>query len=548
MKGLKNNKGSAFLTVLIAILFIGILGTSLLYLATTNYISKSMRYNSTDNFYTDEYGLAELTTALQNACANQSSCSAAVSYIKTNYMKTSGSIKYYDGAALTALIKDANKEANVVVDTAVDVNAGGVPVESNFIESKSSIKLKGLRITSTDENGYRSVITTDVTLFFEPKAGTMDVNSFSVLTDSPVELDNKVVIWAGNCFVGSGSGTTAVTVENQSVLNILGDKGIIHGDMNIEKGCIVTVTGDLTVYGDVNVSNGATFICTGNLWITGDVKGSGIKKVKSKKSGEAGDEVNGYDIDDDSVNDRKLATYIFDNIQAHCSCHSGSGTDAWHSISLNDILSSDNNIAGTGTTNTATETKPDGTTTTTTVNTRFGADSARSGEVSATDNMLLLESDSAHSSKCNIRDDISNSTIVSEKPIRFYDNYCSIYLTNMSSARYIATKEAYVMFKGNKDTKITISGHDYYFNEYSGTLPAYPNTGDNANFKEIEAASAANGTPQRYTYYDGTYNYVPAGYFIASDSSAIISKAFAATQGKQDPKNTYVIYNNWNKE
>ena len=55
MKKMNNNKGAAMVTVLIAVSFIIILATSLLYMTYMNYITKGLKYGSTGNFYVDEF-------------------------------------------------------------------------------------------------------------------------------------------------------------------------------------------------------------------------------------------------------------------------------------------------------------------------------------------------------------------------------------------------------------------------------------------------------------------------------------------------------------
>ena len=70
MKVLKNKKGAALVAVLIGILFIAILASSLLYMSTMNYQMKSMHQFSTDNFYTAEYAMDDMSIFLRPAQRN----------------------------------------------------------------------------------------------------------------------------------------------------------------------------------------------------------------------------------------------------------------------------------------------------------------------------------------------------------------------------------------------------------------------------------------------------------------------------------------------
>ena len=78
MKKLKNNKGVAFVTVLISITFITILAVSLLYMAYLNYLTKSMRSRANDNFYTGEFGVDEVAACLQQKAASVKSSGGGI--------------------------------------------------------------------------------------------------------------------------------------------------------------------------------------------------------------------------------------------------------------------------------------------------------------------------------------------------------------------------------------------------------------------------------------------------------------------------------------
>ena len=72
-KYLKNNRGAALVSVMIAVAFIAILASSLLYMAYSNYKMKIVNYESKANFYGTEHDMVVLSTAIRNSIANASS-------------------------------------------------------------------------------------------------------------------------------------------------------------------------------------------------------------------------------------------------------------------------------------------------------------------------------------------------------------------------------------------------------------------------------------------------------------------------------------------
>ena len=77
-----DNRGAGMVTVMVAIVFIGIMATSLCYMAYMNYLTKTMKYYSTDNFYTDEYALSDLTASLQQIVVSSDSIPAAINNLR----------------------------------------------------------------------------------------------------------------------------------------------------------------------------------------------------------------------------------------------------------------------------------------------------------------------------------------------------------------------------------------------------------------------------------------------------------------------------------
>ena len=72
-KFVNNNKGMAMVSVLIAVAFITILATALLYISFNNFQMKVVNYESKVNFYETEHDLVVASTAIRNAVYSNAS-------------------------------------------------------------------------------------------------------------------------------------------------------------------------------------------------------------------------------------------------------------------------------------------------------------------------------------------------------------------------------------------------------------------------------------------------------------------------------------------
>ena len=67
-----NNKGIAMVSILIAVAFVSIIGSSLLYICYKNFQMKVLSVRSKENFYETDGALVEVTTALRNELSSKS--------------------------------------------------------------------------------------------------------------------------------------------------------------------------------------------------------------------------------------------------------------------------------------------------------------------------------------------------------------------------------------------------------------------------------------------------------------------------------------------
>ena len=269
MKKLNNNKGVAFVTVLISITFITILAVSLLYMAYLNYLTKSMRTRSNDNFYTGEFSVDEVAACLQQKAAGGSDIATGKAQIKA---AVGGSVDSgtgtYDPAKVTSLINVANSDGSTIVVSSAD------PV---YVANGNSVQLKNLRFDTTDVNGFTSTIFTDMTVQFQSTPpGDFDINDFSVISDSIIAVDGSGQgsnNYAGCIYLRDSGEGYALRNDKKTLISLLCPVGILDGDLEIANGpSAVSIAGDVMVRGDVIVEDGCSLAVSGSLKISGELK------------------------------------------------------------------------------------------------------------------------------------------------------------------------------------------------------------------------------------------------------------------------------------
>ncbi len=294
MKKLKrNNKGVAMVIALIAILFISVLCSSLLYMSYLNNRMKTTRRYSTDNFYTAEYALDDMLSQIQQYASVQDDPRADLE----DFLSDDGST--LNTAHLQSLIGVA-ADMPGVFDDGGSIVVDSVYTSGNYSSSGSSIWLRGVRITSTTNEAsgsLKSSIVTDIELRFPAKAsGSGKLNDFSILTDSPIYITASSQYFCGDLYciandnetIGSG---VAFKVGGRGIVNVLGDFNFFDGDLVVEGNGVLYLSGNTYVHGDVKVANSATLTVGGTLYVKGDVDGT-ANKTSSGSIKDGGEGVN----------------------------------------------------------------------------------------------------------------------------------------------------------------------------------------------------------------------------------------------------------------
>ncbi len=278
MKFFKKNKGAAMVSVLIAITFIGILSTSLMFMAYMNYLTKATRHKSTDNFYTAEFGLDELATSLQEIAANSPDIATAKADMAAA-IDPNGDGKWSDNAStiVSTLMPHANKDAKIVL--AYNGVSGNEYSTSGQFEM-NGVEVKAIGYNGTPREGYESTIGTNLSVnFSSATGGPLDIYDFSLICDSPYDGSGGDTFFNGCVYLQGVSGNAVYThkdalVVSDGMTSFLGKRNIINGDITVKKGGVLNVVGDFQVNGKITVEQGGAVIGSGNFHVKNGITGT----------------------------------------------------------------------------------------------------------------------------------------------------------------------------------------------------------------------------------------------------------------------------------
>ena len=246
----KDNSGAALAMVIVIIAFIAILAAVLMFVAYAGFRMRTVDRQGKDNFYTAETVLDEINVGLQGEIS--AALSVAYEDIMINYsMENSANARnrrfrktYFD--ELTKKLQDPANTGSYDIDHLRqylsdeskgngDATRGGfvsygaivesdVTPESYVLEidaNKTRLLLKDLRVSYVNENGYVSIISTDIRIDlpsfnFSQAAALPALDSCALIADDTLFMVNetnggsitvKGDAYAGQMIVGTPDGT-----------------------------------------------------------------------------------------------------------------------------------------------------------------------------------------------------------------------------------------------------------------------------------------------------------------------------------------------------
>ncbi len=209
-KIIKDNKGSAIVMVLVAIAFVGILASMVMYGTFMNYQVKVMDWHAKENFYSAQMAMDEIRAGLQNHVSNAFSIAyleALEDYgmdeidrrsrfqqkymeVLSSYLRKEGSSGKYDLETLQSFV---SQPAKAVLSSSEDCT---------MVSYTDGLRLKGVTVTYTDEDEYVSIIDTDFLLQI-PELNLGNAYEYPEITDCVLIANEKLVAYSRADIQGS---------------------------------------------------------------------------------------------------------------------------------------------------------------------------------------------------------------------------------------------------------------------------------------------------------------------------------------------------------
>ncbi len=298
---LKNNRGAALVSIMVAVAFVTILATAILSMSYNNFRMKVVNYESKANFYETEQRLTMMSTTLRN---NVMSSSTPLTEIKTLTGVPDGGDRYradkVAALAFPGTTPSQGENSSSVVGPNGDTFYFTAQAGANYEEADQGaglkkITLKGVTIRQVESRTKNeNTIKTDLVMYIresDAPAAIGGIGEFSVLSDAPLSSDidygTRINMFGNAFFMGMdfkgdhtapgtvADGKAALVLSGNCVYNVLGDYNFAYGDIVLnENASLNIIGGSLTVYGNIYLNGNSTLTCTGRLYMPCAEKGS----------------------------------------------------------------------------------------------------------------------------------------------------------------------------------------------------------------------------------------------------------------------------------
>lgn len=166
-----NNEGSALVTVLIVALFISILATTILYLASRNYIMKQTDRKNKESFYENEAVVETIKAHLEVMASKAYEEAFGTTLSRYASVDTNArNVTFFDGfinsftnqwnadVALSPGFYDGLQSANPLIQS---ISHGSLDTADATASGKRAVYVRGVTVEYENTEGYYSKITTD---------------------------------------------------------------------------------------------------------------------------------------------------------------------------------------------------------------------------------------------------------------------------------------------------------------------------------------------------------------------------------------------------
>lgn len=346
----KDDGGSAFIFVVIGVMFVSIVGATVLSVATNYVTTVIVDHYSTDNFYQTEGYLSEIRSGIEEIAgkANEKAYLEVVEHYTspkmTSQMKTIYGKKY-----LTGIVRKLNHDALVPTETSAEIkdieskpaadstvttdweqlsmdlikkmstNPGtlGSTYGTNDLryrfeydkdEKELYLVIRGLIIKYTDETGYRSSVKTDIRIgvpdyAFEGNRTYEELKHYISISDDILRVDtdnhSSDAAVSGNVYSGTAKKMESPNDDEGSGIQIHPrTKAVFHSKRIISRGNLNIFSG-----ADVKMSGLSGPASLGELWLKNIVVRKPSPAVGGAMTSNVNINDNAYILDDTSIED-----------------------------------------------------------------------------------------------------------------------------------------------------------------------------------------------------------------------------------------------------
>lgn len=295
---IRNNRGAALVSVMIAVAFVTILASSLLYITYTNYQMKVMNLESKNNFYETNGELTKVTSTFRNTIVKATNPKTEIlNFCPNDPLGAKDTTRYSVVDVVKLAYPSATGNANYATITQGSDTFTFTSTNNNFSAINDPLNntitiytLRDFQVTQKNASGYENKVKTDIVLKVQEVPTGKDaggVGEFSMLMDGTLDVNTSnfgCLSLYGNTFVSSYDGSVdthgtyyvkpggqtkpAVHLGGESKMNIIGDYMVVFGDLVMDgNSCLYIGNGSLTVYGDIILKEHATLICNGDIFM-----------------------------------------------------------------------------------------------------------------------------------------------------------------------------------------------------------------------------------------------------------------------------------------
>lgn len=302
-----SNKGIAMISIIIAVAFVSVIGSALLYITYANFQMKVLNLNSKTNYYETDGELIKITAGIRNSINTPADVDALLPGLTQDSTDTSlysTSTVKLDGVdgilGKSGIVNSGTTYTDEKGDTFYYSASGAEKrIEGNI----TRYTIKDLKVKQVSKDHYSNSVKTNLEIKVLKQTGgaggKKGLGECSMLSDCPVSIDSNnfsFVTFFGDTYFSSyyygssgnqfgtfpgynGTGTYTIPgkygttepglkLSGDGKMNLEADHLVVYGDLVLEgDSCLNINGGNLTVYGDIYIMGNATLLCSGNIYL-----------------------------------------------------------------------------------------------------------------------------------------------------------------------------------------------------------------------------------------------------------------------------------------